>query len=169
MIFKSCCLLVLAYAFALLCGAFSWIFVSTALSFGILARNSLVGMCAVSLPMSLLAALIYVATCTPVGHDHSVDIFLTTLAVTSSAASGVGAAIFQTSSAGASIVACLFGGMVFAGSGFVIYSIAAGCFGDDDADAESVGDTESCRATDDETYRVVEQPCGSHVQLAVKS
>ena len=167
--FKSCCLLVLAYAFALLCGAFSWLFVSTTQSFGILARNSLVGMCAASLPISVLVAVIYTATCT--SSDRSVDVFLVMLAATSSMASGIGAAIFQTSSAGSSIMGCLAGGMVFGGCGIIVFSIVEGCLegsqgvdADDDDDTDT--DTESCRGTE---YRVVEQPCGNHLQLAVKS
>ena len=169
-----CAASILLYAFAILCGAFSYIFVEF-VSFQVLVRNSIVGLCAVSLPSAgVIPLLLWVGTR---DTDVATDLFIVLSVVLSSAAYGFGGLIFDTPETGMSIPACFFGGLIFSALGFLLYSTIAGC-----VRARSVSDVESRGSNTPNSsvvahqhedvssaYRVVQNPCESHIQIAVST
>ena len=172
MIVKTCMAAFLVYTFALLCGAFSLIFVMLEpMSFGILARNVIVGW-SLSLSISILASAVLYLACL---DDVAPVAFGIMMVVFSSAANGFGAVVFRQHHAGSSVVACFFGGFVFLGAGFILYSIAKALFEDESLDAEEESSTVRTVHTECslpppsyvvDSYVVVQNPC-REIQMAV--
>lgn len=129
------------YAFAIVCGAFSYLFVDPS-SFGLLARDSIVGLCAVCLPAAALTALIFYGFVRRVWV--CVDIFGAFLIVLTSAASGFGRLIFSMPDAGMSILTCMVGGLFFSGVGCLLYCLVSEC-------TRANESCESCAANDEQS------------------
>ena len=142
------------YLFALVCGAFSYFFVGPS-TFGILARDSIVGLCAVSLPVAALVALMSFGFTRRV--HVAVDIFGAVLIVLASAASGFGGLIFSTPLAGLGILTGMLGGLLFVGVGCLLSCLFSDCTGDSESRAGS-SDGDGSTTTTASTHMSTREP-----------
>jgi hypothetical protein len=145
----------LIYLFGMLCGVFSWIFVSQTISIGILARNTIAGLAGMSLP---LAMLIWPVCHHVIDPAHGAESLTVSLVITSVASHGFGAMFFEIPHAGSIIVSCVAGGLVYFFFGFIFVSVYLECHESEETDEVELPQTP--------TYRIVEHPCGQQIQIA---